>query len=127
MAESLHEPQSPEVSRRLFQMMAELAPLAGWMAYDEGWPGVAQRYYLLGLSACQQARSPVLGAKILGDMTQLSTALYREVYAEPPYEWDAQHAELFSKRFAGQCRDAGHQAERQDPSGVLANPAEPDI
>ena len=35
------------------------------------------------------------------------TALYREVYAEPPYEWDAQHAELFSKRFARQCRDAG--------------------
>jgi hypothetical protein len=35
------------------------------------------------------------------------TALYREVYAEPPYPWDTAHAELFSKRFAGQCRDAG--------------------
>jgi hypothetical protein len=37
-------------------------------------PGVAQRYYLLGLSACQEARSPVLGAKFLGDMAQLSSA-----------------------------------------------------
>jgi hypothetical protein len=27
------------------------------------------------------------------------TDLYREVYAEPPYEWSAKHAELFSKRF----------------------------
>lgn len=35
------------------------------------------------------------------------TALFREVYAEPPYEWDVEHAELFRKRFAGQCRDAG--------------------
>lgn len=35
------------------------------------------------------------------------TALFREVYAEPPYEWGAEHAELFSERFAGQRRDAG--------------------
>jgi hypothetical protein len=33
--------------------------------------------------------------------------LYYEVYAEPPYEWGKEHVELFSKRFAGQCRDAG--------------------
>jgi hypothetical protein len=74
VAETLHESRSPAASRRLFHITAELAQLAGWMAYDEGLPGVAQRYYLLGLSACQEARSPVLGAKILGDMTQLSTA-----------------------------------------------------
>ncbi|MDQ3761689.1 MAG: GNAT family N-acetyltransferase [Actinomycetota bacterium] len=35
------------------------------------------------------------------------TALFREVYAEPPYEWGTEHAELFGKRFAGQCQDAG--------------------
>jgi hypothetical protein len=35
------------------------------------------------------------------------TALYHEVYAEPPYEWGDEHAELFSKRFIGQSRDAG--------------------
>jgi GNAT superfamily N-acetyltransferase len=34
-------------------------------------------------------------------------SLYREVYAEPPYEWGAEHAELFRERFAGQRRNAG--------------------
>jgi hypothetical protein len=77
VAESLSEPHSRAVTRRLFQITAELAQSAGWMEYDQGLPGIAQRYYLLGLSACQEAKSPVLGAKILGDMTQLSTAQQR--------------------------------------------------
>lgn len=76
VAETLQEPHSPTVSRRLFQITAELAQVAGWMAYDQGLPGVAQRYYLLGLSACHETRSPVLGAKILGDMAQLSRTYY---------------------------------------------------
>jgi DNA-binding XRE family transcriptional regulator len=73
VAETLHEPHSPAVNQRLFQITAELAHLAGWMAYDHGLLGVAQRYYMLGLSACREARSPVYGAKILGSMTRLST------------------------------------------------------
>jgi hypothetical protein len=73
VAETLREPHSPEMSQRLFHLTAELAQLAGWMAYDQGLAGVAQRYYLLGLSACQEARSPALAAKILGDMSALST------------------------------------------------------
>ncbi|MBV8539772.1 MAG: helix-turn-helix transcriptional regulator [Pseudonocardiales bacterium] len=72
VAETLHEPHSPAVSQRLFQITAELADMAGWMAFDQGLPGVAQRYYLLGLSACREARSPVLGAGILGRMARLS-------------------------------------------------------
>jgi DNA-binding XRE family transcriptional regulator len=78
LAETLHEPHIPAVRQRLFQITADLAQLAGWMAYDQGLPGVAQRYYLLGLSACREARSPVLGAKILGDMSLLSTAAGHE-------------------------------------------------
>lgn len=77
VAETLHESHSPAVSQRLFYIMAELAQLAGWMAYDQGLPGVAQRYYLLGLGACQEARSPFFGAKILGDMAKLSTAYHQ--------------------------------------------------
>lgn len=73
VAETLRESHDPTVRQRLFQITADLAQLAGWMAYDQGLPGVAQRYYLLGLSACQEARSPLLGAKILGDMSLLST------------------------------------------------------
>jgi hypothetical protein len=75
VAESLSEPHPPEIARRLFQITAELAQLAGWMAYDQSLFGVAQRYYLLALHACREGACPDLGAKIIGDMTQLSTAL----------------------------------------------------
>ncbi|HEU0088314.1 MAG TPA: GNAT family N-acetyltransferase [Pseudonocardiaceae bacterium] len=34
-------------------------------------------------------------------------ALYREVYAEPPYEWGVEQSELFSDPFARQRRSAG--------------------
>lgn len=51
MAETLHEPHSPAVSRRLFHITAQLARLAGWMAFTQGLSGVAQRYYLLALRA----------------------------------------------------------------------------
>lgn len=72
VAETLREPHSPEMSQRLFHLTAELAQLAGWMSFDQDLTGVAQRYYLLGLNACKEARSPALAAKILGDMSRLS-------------------------------------------------------
>jgi len=34
-------------------------------------------------------------------------ALYREVYAEPPYEWGDEHAALFAERFAVQRTQPG--------------------
>ena len=73
VAETLRDPHSPEVSQRLFHLAAELAQLAGWTSFDQDLPGAAQRYYLLGLNACQEARAPALAAKILGDMSRLST------------------------------------------------------
>jgi len=75
VAESLHTHQPPHITQRLFQVTAELAQLAGWMAYDQGLFGTAQRYYLLALHACREGSCPELGGKIIGDMTQLSTAL----------------------------------------------------
>lgn len=75
VAENLHIHQPPDIHQRLFQVTAELAQLAGWMAYDQGLFGTAQRYYLLALHACREGSCPELGAKIIGDMTQLSTAL----------------------------------------------------
>jgi transcriptional regulator with XRE-family HTH domain len=75
VAESLGEHYPPPITRRLFQVTAELAQLSGWMAYDQGLFGVAQRYYLLALHACREGACPDLGAKIIGDMTQLSTGL----------------------------------------------------
>jgi DNA-binding XRE family transcriptional regulator len=75
VAESLHSPHPPPIKQRLFQVTAELAHLAGWMAYDQGLFGTAQRYYLLGLHACRENGSQELGAKIVGDMAKLSTTL----------------------------------------------------
>jgi len=75
ITESLAEAQAPAVRQRLFQITAELAQLAGWMSYDEGLTGLAQRYYVLALHACREAGAAALGAKVIGDMTQLSTAL----------------------------------------------------
>lgn len=74
VAESVHE---TTMRAKLLPIMAELAQLAGWMAYDHGLPGVAQRYYLLALHACREAGPSALplGVKVIGDMTQLSTAL----------------------------------------------------
>ena len=47
VAESLNDHHPPAITRRLFQVTAELAQLSGWMAYDQGLYGLAQRYYLL--------------------------------------------------------------------------------
>ena len=75
VAETLTGHYPAVITQRLFRVTAELAQLAGWMAYDQGLFGVAQRYYLLALHACREGSCPDLGAKIIGDMTQLSTAL----------------------------------------------------
>lgn len=75
VAETLGEESGTDLDRRRFQVVAELAQLAGWMTYDSGAFGLAQRYYLLTLQACRQAGAVELGAKAIGDMTQLSTAL----------------------------------------------------
>jgi hypothetical protein len=49
------------------------------------------------------------------------TALFGEVYAEPPYEWGAEYAALFSKRFAGQRRDTGFSlVEARAGDGLIA-------
>ncbi|WP_157357225.1 helix-turn-helix domain-containing protein [Amycolatopsis nigrescens] len=75
VAEILREQSDANTDRRLFQVVAELAQLAGWMTYDAGAFGLSQRYYLSALHACQHAGATDLGAKVIGDMTQLSTAL----------------------------------------------------
>lgn len=77
VAESVHETGEATTRAKLLPIMAELAQLAGWMAYDHGLAGAAQRYYILALHACREAgpSALALGAKVIGDVTQLSTAL----------------------------------------------------
>ena len=47
------------------------------------------------------------------------TALFREVYADPPYKWGAEHAEFFGERFDGQRRTPGFSLVEAKRSGEL--------
>jgi transcriptional regulator with XRE-family HTH domain len=130
VAEDVRNVDDAATLRTLFQIMAELAQLAGWMAYDHGLPGIAQRYYVLALHACQQVGSGAwpLGAKIIGDMTQLSTSLgnYEDslslvragLYALPRSSSNLVRSELLgleSRAYAqlgsGEARNAARSAE----------------
>jgi transcriptional regulator with XRE-family HTH domain len=71
VAERLRDHHAPEIKQRLFLIAAKLASLAGWMSYDQGMYGIAQRYWLLGLHACREAAAPAVGAKIIGDMSMI--------------------------------------------------------
>ncbi|OLF09919.1 helix-turn-helix domain-containing protein [Actinophytocola xanthii] len=77
VAENVGETGDTRTRNALLPIMADLAQLAGWMAYDNGLPGAAQRYYLLALHACKEAGPAVLplGVKVIGDMAKLSRAL----------------------------------------------------
>lgn len=130
VAESVYDSSDSADRTRLLSIMAELAQLAGWMAYDHGLHGVAQRYYVLALHACREAgpSAVALGVKIIGDMTQLSTALgnygdslslaQTALYALPRSESRLVRSELlglesraFAQLGAREAPDAGRSAE----------------
>jgi hypothetical protein len=50
-------------------------------------------------------------------------ALYTEVYAEPPYEWGEEHADLFAERFDVQRRRKA--SRRSKPTTAPTWPAWP--
>ena len=52
----------------LHVVLAELGQLCGWLAYDAGNFGLAQRYYIAGLRAAHTADDRPLGAHILATM-----------------------------------------------------------
>jgi len=54
--------------RALHVVLAELGQLCGWLAYDAGDFGLAQRYYIAGLRAAHTADDRPLGAHILATM-----------------------------------------------------------
>lgn len=59
-----------EASRtRLIRALAEIGQLAGWMAFDAGRHGLAQRYFSTALRAAHDVNDRLLGAHILGDMS----------------------------------------------------------
>lgn len=55
--------------RRLHATAAELLRLAGFVAFDDGQHGLAQRYWVAGLHAAHTAGDRALGANIIGFMS----------------------------------------------------------
>jgi hypothetical protein len=56
------------VERRLFVGLAELGQLAGWMAFDAGQHGLAQRYFFSALRSANQAGYQAMAAHVLADL-----------------------------------------------------------
>ncbi|MCB5910780.1 transcriptional repressor NsdA [Streptomyces pinistramenti] len=66
----LQEPQPEHIAKRLFNVAAELAELAGWMSYDIGLQPTAQKYFVLALHAAKEAGDRPLGSYILSSMSR---------------------------------------------------------
>ncbi|MEW2386325.1 hypothetical protein AB0873_30225 [Micromonospora sp. NPDC047707] len=63
------------VEQALYEAAAELAYLIGWMAYDDGEHGLAQRYLIQALHLAQASGSAALGAHVLAGMSDQANLL----------------------------------------------------
>jgi hypothetical protein len=68
---------SDTVGRELHSAVAEALLLAGWMSYDSGLHGIAQRYFIQALRMTQAAGDRLLGGSILSAMSHQATFLGR--------------------------------------------------
>ncbi|MFI0736843.1 hypothetical protein ACH4PU_01860 [Streptomyces sp. NPDC021100] len=71
---------SDAVGKQLHSAVAEALLLAGFMSYDSGLHGMAQRYFIQGLRMSQAAGDRLLGSSILSAMSHQATFLgqYRD-------------------------------------------------
>ncbi|WP_434600104.1 transcriptional regulator [Streptomyces sp. A5-4] len=71
----LRRTHTDEVRRALCEAAAEQTYLLGWMAYDSGEHGVAQRYLVQSLRLAEESRNAALGAHVLAGMADQATLL----------------------------------------------------
>jgi hypothetical protein len=71
----VREPQSPAIQEALYEVASEQTYLAGWMAFDSGRHGLAQRYLIQSLRLAQASGNRVLGAHVLAGMSDQATQL----------------------------------------------------
>ncbi|WP_326562048.1 hypothetical protein [Micromonospora sp. NBC_01796] len=71
----LKREHEPAVQQALFEATAEQSYLVGWMAYDDGEHGLAQRYLIQALRLAQASNSAALGAHILAGMSDQANLL----------------------------------------------------
>ncbi|NNN31001.1 hypothetical protein HLK59_11585 [Streptomyces sp. S3(2020)] len=65
------------VGKQLHSAVAEALLLAGWMSYDSGLHGIAQRYFIQALRMSQTAGDRLLGGSILSAMSHQATFMGR--------------------------------------------------
>lgn len=63
------------VQKALYEAAAEQAYLVGWMAYDDGLNGLAQRYLIQALRLAQASGDAALGAHVLAGMSDQANLL----------------------------------------------------
>lgn len=66
---------SERVQQALYEAAAEQAYLVGWMAYDDGLHGLAERYLIQSLRLAQASGNRVLGAHVLAGMSDQANLL----------------------------------------------------
>ncbi|KUL26650.1 hypothetical protein [Streptomyces regalis] len=71
----LRRTHSDEVRRALCEAAAEQTYLLGWMAYDNGEHGTAQRYLIQSLRLAEESKNAALGAHVLAGMADQATLL----------------------------------------------------
>lgn len=69
------ERSAEPVQNALYEAAAEQAYLVGWMAYDDGRHGLAQRYLIQSLRLAQASGSAALGAHVLAGMADQAILL----------------------------------------------------
>ncbi|WP_253669178.1 hypothetical protein [Streptoalloteichus tenebrarius] len=71
----LRRTYTQEVHRALCAAAAEQTYLLGWMAFDNGEHGTAQRYLIQALRLAEESQDPALGAHVLAGMADQATLL----------------------------------------------------
>lgn len=74
-AGALRREHSSRVAHALHEAAAEQAYLVGWMAYDDGQHGLAQRYLIQALRLAEASGNRVLGAHVLAGMSDQANLL----------------------------------------------------
>lgn len=69
------EKHDPGVQRAIYEAAAEQAYLVGWMAYDDGQHGLAERYLIQSLRLAHAADNAILGAHVLAGMSDQANLL----------------------------------------------------
>ncbi|MCS7484408.1 hypothetical protein ACFFQW_34330 [Umezawaea endophytica] len=75
IAPLLRQSHPEHVRRELFSAAAEVAQLLGWSAYDSGRHGAAQRYFVQGLKLAREANDPVIGGRLLSNLSHQANYL----------------------------------------------------